>query len=156
MNLKYYMIYQISGFEITIAEKDGKIAELSFGSYVMPGWKKEKTDLLAEAEKQLEEYFNGKRKEFQLPLAPEGTFFQRKVWAALQTIPYGETRSYKEIAIQTGNEKACRAVGMANNRNPISILIPCHRVIGSDGKLVGYAGGLDRKKFLLELENGKL
>lgn len=150
----YCTICQISGFEITIAEKEGKIIQLSFGRCGMPEWRAEKTDVLIEAERQLREYFNGERKEFQLPLAPEGTAFQQKVWKALQTIPYGETRSYKEIAAQTGNEKACRAVGMANHRNPIGIMIPCHRVIGSGGKLVGYAGGLDKKKFLLELENG--
>lgn len=150
----YCTICQISGFEITIAEKEGKIIQLSFGRCGMPEWTEEKTDVLIEAERQLREYFNGERKEFQLPLAPEGTAFQQKVWKALQTIPYGETRSYKEIAVQTGNEKACRAVGMANHRNPIGIMIPCHRVIGSGGKLVGYAGGLDKKKFLLELENG--
>ena len=87
-----------------------------------------------------------------MPLAPKGTPFQQKVWAALQEIPYGETRSYKEIAAMVGNEKACRAVGMANNRNPLPIFIPCHRVVGTNGKLVGYAGGLDVKTFLLELE----
>ena len=82
----------------------------------------------------------------------EGTAFQKKVWQALCSIPYGETRSYKEIAIQIGNERACRAVGMANNKNPIGILIPCHRVIGTNHKLVSYAGGLDKKAFLLKLE----
>jgi len=87
-----------------------------------------------------------------LPLAPAGTAFMQKVWNALLTIPYGETRSYKEIAIAVGNSKACRAVGMANNRNPISVVIPCHRVIGANGKLVGYGGGLDIKSYLLDLE----
>lgn len=105
--------------------------------------------------RQLEEYFQGNRYEFDLPLHPVGTPFQQKVWEALQQIPYGETRSYKEIAIECGNEKACRAVGMANNRNPIAIVIPCHRVIGKNGKLVGYAGGLDIKTFLLELEKNQ-
>jgi len=90
--------------------------------------------------------------DFDLPLAPRGTPFQLKVWQALTTIPYGETRSYKQIAEQIGNSKACRAVGLANNRNPISIVVPCHRVIGANGKLVGYGGGLDVKKYLLELE----
>lgn len=109
--------------------------------------------LLVEAEKQLSEYFAGTRREFALPLAPVGTEFQRKVWDALRTIPYGETRSYGEIAAQIGNPKAGRAVGMANNRNPLPILIPCHRVIGADGTLVGYGGGLDVKSALLELEH---
>ena len=87
-----------------------------------------------------------------MPLHPNGTEFQIKVWKALTEIPYGETRSYKDIAISIGNEKACRAVGMANNKNPIPIIIPCHRVIGANKKLVGYAGGLDLKERLLDLE----
>ncbi len=89
---------------------------------------------------------------FDLPLEPAGTEFQKSVWVALQAIPYGETRSYGDMARQIGNPKACRAVGMANNRNPISIVIPCHRVIGADGSLVGYGGGLDLKQKLLTLE----
>ncbi len=101
---------------------------------------------------ELKEYFEGKLTEFTLPLAPEGTEFQKKVWRALCTIPYGETRSYGEIAKLIGNPRACRAVGGANNKNPIMIVIPCHRVIGADGSLVGYAGGTDIKKRLLELE----
>lgn len=111
------------------------------------------TPLLKEAAKQLHEYFEGKRKNFNLPIALEGTDFQKNVWKALQDIPYGETRTYKEIAVEIGNEKACRAVGMANNKNPITIMVPCHRVIGTNGKLVGYAGGLKTKEYLLEIEN---
>lgn len=111
------------------------------------------TDLLKNAGKQLNEYFNGERKEFNLPLNPKGTEFQKKVWNALLNIPYGKTASYKDIATMIGNDKASRAVGMANNRNPIPILIPCHRVIGSNGKLVGYGGGIDTKIKLLDLEN---
>ena len=106
------------------------------------------------AAEQLEAYFAGKRTVFALPLRPAGTAFQLSVWQALTEIPYGETRSYGEIAAAVGNSKASRAVGMANNRNPISILIPCHRVIGSTGVLVGYGGGLEKKLFLLELEKG--
>lgn len=113
---------------------------------------RQETPLLKEAYLQLKEYFQGKRQEFQLPLEPKGTEFQRKVWKALESIPYGETRSYGEIARMIGNEKASRAVGMANNKNPLSIFIPCHRVIGADGKLVGYGGGLENKICLLELE----
>lgn len=101
---------------------------------------------------QLDEYFAGKRKSFDLPFALKGTVFQKKVWNALCDIPYGETRSYKDIAIAIGNPKACRAVGMANNKNPITIAFPCHRVIGSTGKLVGYAGGLEMKEGLLAME----
>lgn len=110
------------------------------------------TELLKKAGIQLQEYFAGKRRSFDLPLAPEGTPFQQKVWKALLEIPYGETRSYGDIARNIGQEKASRAVGMANNKNPIAIIIPCHRVVGSNGKLVGYAGGLDIKKQLLNLE----
>ncbi len=110
------------------------------------------TALLKEAGRQLQEYFSGKRKHFSLPLAPAGTVFQHSVWNALKDIPYGETRSYGQIAGTLGNAKAGRAVGMANNKNPISIIIPCHRVIGVNGKLVGYGGGLDKKVYLLALE----
>lgn len=113
---------------------------------------KNETELLRETIKQLKEYLDGKRTLFDLPLEPKGTEFQKKVWNALKEIPYGETRSYGEIAKIIGNEKAARAVGMANNKNPIAIIVPCHRVIGANGKLVGYAGGLDLKEKLLDLE----
>ena len=112
------------------------------------------TPLLRQAAEELAAYFAGQLREFTVPLASKGTPFQQKVWAALREIPYGETRSYKEIAAMVGNEKACRAVGMANNRNPLLILIPCHRVTGAKGALTGYSGGLDRKHALLELERG--
>lgn len=110
------------------------------------------SQLLKEAIKQLNEYFNGIRKKFDLPLNLNGTQFQIDTWKALQTIPYGQACSYKQIAIQIGNPKAARAVGMANNRNPIMIIVPCHRVIGQNGNLVGYGAGLEIKKFLIELE----
>lgn len=115
----------------------------------------EETKLLSDAYSQLMEYLKGERKEFTLPLNPSGTPFQKKVWEVLRSIPYGQTLSYKEVAIKAGNPKACRAVGMANNRNPIPIIIPCHRVIGSDGSLVGYGGGLSTKVKLLTLEDCK-
>lgn len=105
-----------------------------------------------DAAEQLSQYFAGKRKSFDIAIITHGTDFEEKVWAALRQIPYGETRSYKDVATAIGNEKACRAVGRANNKNPICIITPCHRVIGILGKLVGYGGGLDMKKFLLELE----
>ena len=110
--------------------------------------------LLLKVKQQLEQYFAGQRQQFNLPLDFQGTDFQQQVWRALLTIPYGETRSYKDIALQIGNEKAVRAVGAANGRNPISIIAPCHRVIGSGGALVGFAGGLDKKQILLSLEQG--
>lgn len=113
------------------------------------------TELINNAGKQLLDYLDGLRTTFDLPLNPNGTVFQKKVWNALCNIPYGETRSYKQVAEAVGNNKASRAVGMANNKNPIMIVIPCHRVIGSNGSLVGYAGGLDIKEKLLFLENKK-
>ena len=108
--------------------------------------------ILAETVRQLEEYFVGKRKNFRLPVDVTGTEFQRRVWAELSKIPYGETRSYKDIACALKNEKAVRAVGTANGRNPISIVVPCHRVIGANGTLAGFAGGLTTKAKLLEHE----
>ena len=111
-----------------------------------------KHPILLETQKQLNEYFSGQRKVFDLPLDFEGTEFQQKVWQGLLTIPFGETRSYKQIAEQLGNVKAVRAVGAANGKNPISIIAPCHRVVGANGKLVGFAGGLENKDILLKLE----
>lgn len=113
------------------------------------------TELIKKAYTQLVEYFNGKRKSFDIPIEPMGTEFQRKCWNALLEIPYGETRTYGQIAERIGNPKACRAVGLSNNKNPISIIVPCHRVIGANGKLVGYAGGLNVKEHLLKLEGEK-
>lgn len=110
------------------------------------------TELLSMATIQLDEYFQGKRTIFSLPFKLTGTPFQLAVWKELQNIPYGKTTSYKEIAQKINKPKACRAVGMANNKNPLPIIIPCHRVIGSNGKLIGYAGGLKLKNYLLELE----
>lgn len=107
---------------------------------------------LPEARRQLAEYFAGKRRDFALPLDPHGTAFERGVWRALVAIPYGETRSYAEVAMSIGRPTACRAVGRANGSNPIAVVIPCHRVIGSDGSLTGYGGGLELKRLLLDLE----
>lgn len=115
-------------------------------------WQPARGEVFAEAVEQLAAYFAGDLTEFELDLDLGGTEFQRKVWAALRTIPYGETRSYGEIAMQIGSPSASRAVGMTNGRNPIGIIVPCHRVIGSTGGLTGYGGGLDRKKQLLALE----
>lgn len=109
--------------------------------------------ILLETEQQLSEYFAQKRQQFDLPLLFLGTDFQKQVWQALLHIPFGETRSYKEIALQVGNVKAVRAVGAANGKNPIAIIAPCHRVVGANGKLVGFSGGLDNKSILLQIEN---
>ena len=114
---------------------------------------KENTNsIIEETVAQLNEYFEGKRKYFTIKLSPKGTNFQKQVWNELLNIPYGKTASYSDVAIAIGNPKAVRAIGNANNKNPIPIIIPCHRVIGKNGKLVGYAGGLDIKKALLKLE----
>lgn len=112
-----------------------------------------KHPVLLETENQLNEYFTGQRQQFDVPLNFIGTDFQKQVWNALLSIPFGETRTYLQIAMQIGNVKAVRAVGAANGKNPISIIAPCHRVIGANGKLVGFAGGLDNKKILLDLES---
>ncbi|MDE2294357.1 MAG: methylated-DNA--[protein]-cysteine S-methyltransferase [Gammaproteobacteria bacterium] len=110
--------------------------------------------VLPGAIRQLREYFDGTRREFDLPLAPRGTPFQQTVWRALRRIPYGRTLAYGELARRIGKPGAARAVGMANHHNPLSIVVPCHRVIGADGGLTGYGGGLDRKRWLLALEHG--
>lgn len=112
--------------------------------------------ILRQAGEQLQAYFRGERQSFDLPLAPQGTEFQKSVWQALLTIPYGQTRSYGELAAQLGQPKASRAVGAANGRNPLSIVVPCHRVIGSSGKLTGFGGGLEAKELLLKLESRQL
>ena len=111
-----------------------------------------KTEFTDRVYREIKEYLNGERTRFDFSYELEGTDFQKKVWKELTRIPYGETRTYKEIAIAIGNKNASRAVGMANNKNPIMIIVPCHRVIGTNGKLVGYAGGIDMKKELLDLE----
>lgn len=120
-----------------------------------PGWK-ETSAALGEPIRQLRAYFAGELRCFDLPLAPEGTPFQQRVWHELLRIPYGETISYGELARRIGNPNGSRAVGLANGSNPISIVIPCHRVIGSNGKLTGYGGGLKAKEWLLALERGQL
>lgn len=137
---------------IKISEADGFITELLFvkDTHEIPG--EQKTPLLEKAEEQIKEYLDGTSRGFDLPLAAKGTEFQKTVWEALHKIPYGETRSYKQVAEMIGKPDASRAVGMANGKNPILILTPCHRVVGSDGKLTGYAAGLEIKEQLLELE----
>lgn len=135
---------------ICLTEEDGFLTDVGFCTTKAEA--AEDSPLLAEAEHQLAEYFLGLRQNFDLPLNPKGTAFQQKVWQALLQIPYGQTASYKEIACKIGNEKAYRAVGLANHNNPIGIIIPCHRVVGTNGNLTGYAGGLEKKQKLLELE----
>ena len=136
-----------------LADNGEALVRIDFTANSVPAdWRLGESALLRRAAAQLEEYFAGERTAFDLPLAPAGTDFQLEVWRALLDIPYGETRSYRQIAEAVGRPAACRAVGGANHRNPLSLVIPCHRVIGADGGLVGYGGGLDRKRSLLLLE----
>jgi len=138
---------------IGLAERDGVIIELALRA--KPAAERlPEPEAIRRAFVQIEEYLAGRRKNFDVPLHAEGTPFMRQVWSELCRIPYGETRSYKDIAAAVGRPRAMRAVGMANNRNPIALFIPCHRVIGADGKLVGFGGGLDLKRRLLDLEAG--
>ena len=153
--MKTFYSYTYGGVgKIEIGTESKGITDVHFAkSFVPPSeYSRKETPLHRKAAEQLREYFDGKRKVFDLPLAPVGTEFQMRCWDALLEVPYGETRSYGDIARAAGSPKGFRAVGMANNRNPIAIIIPCHRIIGSNGKLVGYGGGLDIKEFLLELE----
>jgi len=151
--MKYYKFYDFKICILGIAENDGVISNIFFKDSKPPnGFIENETSLIKTTIKQLEEYFAKKRKVFDIPLILNGTIFRKKVWEALRTIPYAETRSYGEIAAMINNPKACRAVGMANNTNQIPIIIPCHRVIGHDGSLTGYAGGLELKQKLLDLE----
>ena len=151
MKAIYY--YETPIGKMGVAETDGAISHILFdGEKISKDFEVKETKIIKSASKQLKEYFSGKRKDFDLPLFLDGTPFQVSVWKALQTIPFGETRSYKDIAVQVGCPKGPRAVGLANNRNKIPIVIPCHRVIGTNGKLVGFGGGLPTKQFLLDLE----
>ena len=142
--------------KITIAEQDGYITNLFFANdKICNDYTIYESSEIKEAKQQLFEYLEGKRKKFNLKLNPQGTIFMKKVWRLLQDIDYGKIVSYQDIAIKLGNKNYVRAVGMANNKNPIPIFIPCHRVIGKNGKLVGYRGGMDIKEYLINLENSK-
>ena len=138
--------------QMALAGEGDAISQLYLPGLPLPRLASRETPLLARGREELLEYLAGARRDFDLPLAPQGTPFQQRVWAALREIPYGQTRSYRELALAAGSPRGYRAVGMANHRNPIPILIPCHRVVGADGSLTGYAGGLELKRKLLELE----
>ena len=133
---------------LTLVACGEALVEARFGGFPIA----HESPVLDMAERELKEYFARQRRDFDVPLAPQGTPFQLSVWEEVRSIPYGETRAYLDVARALGNEKACRAVGRANNRNPLPLFVPCHRVIGRDGALVGYAGGLAAKKWLLRLE----
>lgn len=144
--------------DLTLTAADGALTGIYFPGHRYPP----KAETLGDrsdrgfeaATKQLAEYFGGTRESFDLPLAPSGTPFQQSVWAMLREVPYGVTRSYTELTLTLGPVERIRAVAAANGRNPLSIVVPCHRIVGSDGSLTGYAGGLERKRFLLDLEQG--
>lgn len=146
-----YFTYLTPLGPMTVASDGTAVTHVLFGTHVLEG-RAAPSELTNRTANELQEYLAGKRTAFDIPLAPAGTEFQRAVWKALQNIPYGQTRSYADIAAVVGNPKATRAVGSANNRNPIAVLIPCHRVVGANGKLTGYAGGLALKQRLLDLE----
>jgi methylated-DNA-[protein]-cysteine S-methyltransferase len=155
MSTKHTVIDSPVG-DLTVVAADGAITGLYFATHLRAPARDaigdHTDDGFGEVTRQLGEYFAGARTVFDLPLAPVGNEFQQRVWALLTTIPYGETRSYGDLAKALGDPGLAQAVGSANGRNPISIIVPCHRVVGADGSLTGYAGGLDRKRYLLELE----
>lgn len=147
-----FLLFDTPLGQMGLGSQEGKIIRLYLPNQPIPRLMPHETPLLAEGRRQLLEYFSGERRGFDLPLAPQGTPFQQKVWSALQQIPWGETRSYRDIAQAVDCPKGFRAVGMANRCNPIPILIPCHRVISADGALGGYASGPEVKKALLAIE----
>lgn len=156
--MKQYCYYQSPLGKLLLIGNEGKLEALHFPNapeqeHIGADWLYDKT-AFAEVLQQLAEYFAGDRQIFDLNIVPQGTPFQQRVWQELRNIPFGRTASYSEIAERVGNAKACRAVGMANNKNPIPIIVPCHRVIGKNGSLIGFGGGLDLKQQLLNLENG--
>ena len=151
----YYFTYESSIGPLTLVASEQGLVELAFGKKKRAGCV-EDSKRLAKYRKQLDEYFAGKREAFTIPLDIRGTDFQKRCWQELLKIPYGQTRSYRQIAEAVGNRNAVRAVGLANGQNPIAIVVPCHRVIASDGTLCGYGGGLDLKEELLRLEGARL
>jgi len=152
--MKYYYLYQTEIGPLWIGEENSCITFVVYRE-LCADYEKLETPLIKKTYIEIMEFLKGERTGFDVPLNPSGTEFQKKVWKALTTIPYGETCTYKQIAEAVDNPKGCRAVGLANNRNPIAIIVPCHRVIGSNGKLVGYAGGLEAKERLLAVERKK-
>lgn len=154
MEVKNVFYYNTDIGKIGIAEKENKITDLFFSNRELKCDTREfETELIKKTISEVREYLIGKRSSFDIPINPSGTEFYLSVWKEVMNIPYGETRSYKQIANKVGNSRAFRAVGMALNKNPIAIIIPCHRVIGTSGKIIGYAGGVDIKELLLKLES---
>lgn len=149
--MKYRAVMDSPVGPLTLVEEEGALTEIRFGKRCEEILLCE-TALLQQAVQELNEYFSGQRKVFTVPLNPKGTPFQQQCWKALLQIPYGETRTYGQQAVMIGNSKASRAVGMGNHCNPLPIIIPCHRVVGANGRLTGYAGGLNIKQMLLQTE----
>lgn len=149
--MKYALTVSSPIGPLTLVEEDGALTRMNFGTEA-DGAERRETPLLHQAAQELAEYFRGERKRFTVPLRPEGSAFQLRCWQALLDIPYGETRTYAQQARAIGQAKACRAVGMGNHRNPLPVFIPCHRVVGKNGSLTGYAGGLNAKQTLLNIE----
>lgn len=151
---RFLYYYKIPLGTLGFIDENDALTHILFPNSVIPdGAVIRETPLIRQAFAEISEYLSGDRETFDLPLAPKGTPFQEKVWQALQTIPYGQTISYQELARRVGKPTAARAVGMANHHNPLPIVIPCHRVVGKNGSLTGYAGGLDLKRYLLALES---
>jgi methylated-DNA-[protein]-cysteine S-methyltransferase len=154
--MKNFFIYEFHpAVRLFVAEESGKLTDVRFkppSSFKSEGFRASESSVLREAKEQLLEYFAGKRRVFDLPISLSGTDFELSCWEALRAIPYAKTQSYAGVARAIGRPRAFRAVGGANHRNPVAIIVPCHRVVGSDGSLVGFGGGLDVKKFLLDLE----
>ena len=143
--------------DLLLVALDGALVKAHFAPYDVPAAPESPDEpVLREAVRQLQEHFAGERTDFDLPLAPPGTAFQKRVWDELRRIPYGTTTTYGALALRLGDPRCVRAVGLANGRNPIAVVVPCHRVVGSDGKLRGYAGGIERKQRLLALESASL
>ncbi len=147
-----YFVYGMPPGRLTIAATEEGLTSIVFGATVIPHAQRRPSALTNTAATQLQEYFAGKRQVFDVPLAPQGTEFQRAVWEELKKIPYGEVRTYAQVAQAVGSPRGFRAVGLANNKNPLPIIVPCHRVVGAGGRLVGYAAGIKLKRYLLELE----
>ncbi|BFK88875.1 methylated-DNA--protein-cysteine methyltransferase [Pseudoflavonifractor gallinarum] len=150
-----FLVFDTPLGQMALAEESGALTRLFLPGEGIPRLVSRETPLLSKGRDEILAYLRGERRSFDLPLDPMGTPFQQAVWAELRRIPYGETRSYAQVAAGIGKPKAVRAVGQANHRNPLPIFIPCHRVIGASGKLTGYGGGLDLKEKLLELEGAR-
>ena len=159
--MKYYDLYESPhGQMLLVAREEGLCGVYFDGQKYLPPvdaeWRRDGRHApLAQAKRELAEYFGGERKRFETPLAPEGTAFQKAVWKAISSVSFGETITYGELARRAGSPGSVRAAGAATGRNSIGIIVPCHRIVGSDGSLTGYAGGLDRKRALLALESGE-